>query len=107
MAQTYETETEQLARNVGELLAELATALLSAPAAWHRVLFREGRRKEILARGNQLVLAGLVCLACAVTLTMMLIGLVVFGPLAMWLIAVLVAGVFGVLWFLAPARLRR
>lgn len=33
------------------LLAVLSTALLSAPAAWHRVLFRAGRRYEILRKG--------------------------------------------------------
>src|SRR5690606_8516668 len=49
------------------LLAVLATALLSAPAAWHRMLFREGLRRQILAAGNRVVLAGLVCLALAVT----------------------------------------
>lgn len=37
------------------VLAVLATALLSAPAARHRVLFRAGRRPEILDRGNQVL----------------------------------------------------
>lgn len=89
------------------LLAVLATVLLTAPAAWHRMLFRSGRRKEILHRGNQLVLAGLVCLSLAVTATVMLIGYVVFGPVALWVLAVAVGAAFGYLWFLAPWRLRR
>jgi len=144
-----ETEQEQLARNVNELLSELrvaqagvqilfgfllavvftpmyqdsellvkslhlsavvlatlATVLLSAPAAWHRVLFRKGRRKEMLRHGNHLVLAGLVCLALAVTVTVMLIGKMVFGPIAMWSLGVLIFVSFGYLWFYAPWRLR-
>lgn len=145
-----ETESEQLARNVNELLGELrvaqagvqilfgfllavvftplfdraellvkslhmaavvlavlSTALLSAPAAWHRMLFREGRRPQILQHGNRLVLIGLVCLALAVTFTVMLIGKVVFGMPAMIVLAVVVSVSFGYLWFFAPWRLRR
>lgn len=144
-----ETEREQLARNVNELLSELrvaqagvqilfgfllavvftpvyqrsellvkslhlsavvlatlATVLLSAPAAWHRVLFRAGRRREMLRRGNHLVLAGLVCLALAMTVTVMLIGKMVFGPIAMWSLGVLFSVSFAYLWFFAPWRLR-
>lgn len=88
------------------LLAVLSTALLSAPAAWHRVLFRAGRRYEILRKGNRLVLTGLVCLALAVTVTVALIGKVVFGTPAMITLAVVVALVFGYIWFFAPLRLR-
>ncbi len=92
---------------VAVVLAVLSTALLSAPAAWHRVLFRAGRRYEILRRGNRLVLAGLGCLACAVMVTVALIGKVVFGTVAMILLAVGAAVAFSYLWFIAPWRLRR
>lgn len=88
------------------LLAVLATALLSAPAAWHRMLFREGRRREILRLGNKFVLCGLVCLALAVTVTVALIAKVVFGPVAMIAMGLGVGVVFGVVWFLAPMRMR-
>ncbi|GAA5122803.1 DUF6328 family protein [Haloechinothrix salitolerans] len=92
---------------VAVVLAVLSTALLSAPAAWHRVLFRAGRRREILRRGNRLVLMGLGCLACAVMVTVALIGKVVFGTVAMILLAVGAALAFTYLWFVAPWRLRR
>lgn len=91
---------------VAVLLAVLATALLSAPAAWHRMLFREGRRYEILARGNRIVLAGLACLALAMTVTVALIAKVVFGWIAMLVTAVGVGAVFAGFWFIAPRRLR-
>lgn len=91
---------------VAVLLAVLATALLSAPAAWHRVLFRAGRREEILRLGNRLVVLGLVCLALAVTVTVALIGKAVFGVVAMAILAVVVAAAFAYLWFIAPWRLR-
>ncbi|MBA0124422.1 hypothetical protein H0B56_02570 [Haloechinothrix sp. YIM 98757] len=88
------------------LLAVLATAMLSAPAAWHRVLFRSGRRHEILRYGNRLVLVGLVCIALAVTATIALMVKVIFGLVPMIVIATLVALVFATAWFFAPLRLR-
>lgn len=88
------------------VLAVLSTALLSAPAAWHRVLFRAGRRGEILRVGNRLVLAGLTCLALAVSVTVGLIGKVVFGVVAMSVLSGLSLLVFALLWFVLPMRLR-
>jgi hypothetical protein len=88
------------------MLAVAATALLTAPAAWHRLLFRTGSRERILTVGNKLVLVGVVCLALAITSTVALIAKVVYGVLAMIIVAVLSALIFGVLWFVIPLRLR-
>ncbi|WP_158884447.1 DUF6328 family protein [Amycolatopsis anabasis] len=87
------------------LLAVLSTVLLSAPAAWHRILFRRGARAEILNAGNRSVIAGLVCLAGAVTLTVALIAKVVYGPISMAVVGVLAGGAFAVVWFVLPRRL--
>jgi O-antigen/teichoic acid export membrane protein len=89
------------------LLAVASTALLTAPAAWHRLLFRHGRREEILRAGNSVVIAGLVCLSAAIVTTVALIAKVVFGTLAMVLVAVFVAVLFGLLWYWIPSRLLR
>lgn len=89
------------------LLAVLSTVLLAAPAVWHRVLFRTGHREAILRAGNRSVIAGLVCLAAAVTVTVALIAKVVFGPVAMAVVGVFAGLLFGLLWFVLPARLRR
>lgn len=86
-------------------LAVAATALLTAPAAWHRLLFRTGSRERILTVGNRLVLVGLVCLALAITSTVALIAKVVYGGIAMVIMAVLCLLIFGVLWFVMPFRL--
>lgn len=87
------------------LVTASATALLTAPAVWHRLLFRAGRRTEILRVGNRLVIAGLVCLAVAVTLTVALIGKVVYGPIAMIVLGCLVGAMFAALWFVVPRLL--
>jgi len=89
------------------VLAAFATALLTAPAAWHRILFRGGRREEILRTGNRAVLAGLVCLAAAVTVVVALIAKVVYGPVAMGFVGGVVGLLFLVLWFIVPRMLDR
>ncbi|NIJ14824.1 MFS family permease [Saccharomonospora amisosensis] len=87
------------------LVTASATALLTAPAVWHRLLFRAGRRTAILRVGNKVVIAGLACLAVAVTLTVALIGKVVYGPVAMIVLGGLVGVLFAVLWFVVPRLL--
>ncbi|EHR53607.1 hypothetical protein SacmaDRAFT_5491 [Saccharomonospora marina XMU15] len=87
------------------LVTASATALLTAPAVWHRLLFRAGRRTAILRVGNKVVIAGLACLAVAVTLTVALIGKVVYGPIAMIVLGGLVGVLFAVLWFVVPRLL--
>jgi hypothetical protein len=87
------------------VLAVASTALLTAPAAWHRLLFRTGSRERILTVGNRLVLVGVVCLALAITSTVALIAKVVYGEIAMIVMAVLSVLIFGILWFVMPMRL--
>jgi hypothetical protein len=88
------------------LLAVSATALLTAPAVWHRILFRQGRRDDILRVGNRMVLAGLVCLAAAISVTAALIALVVLGGVAVVVATVFACLLFGGLWFTFPFLLR-
>lgn len=89
------------------VLAAMSTALLTSPAAWHRLLFRTGRREQILRAGNRAVLAGLVCLAAAITDTVALIAKVVYGPVAMGVVGGLVGVAFIVLWFVVPKLISR
>ncbi|MGH3587175.1 MAG: DUF6328 family protein [Pseudonocardiaceae bacterium] len=88
------------------LLAVAATALLSATAAWHRVLFRRSQREEILRSANQMAIGGLICVAGAVAATFGLVVDVVLGH--RWATAIVVAAAlaFVLLWFVLPFRLR-
>ncbi|CAM3292662.1 DUF6328 domain-containing protein [Kibdelosporangium persicum] len=88
------------------LFATAATALLTAPASWHRILFRHGRREHIISVANKLAVSGLVCLAFAVTGTVLLIGEIVFGGWPAVLFAVLTAIGFSLLWLIVPWRER-
>lgn len=91
---------------VAVLFATAAVALLTAPASWHRVLFRHGRRETIIAVANKLAVGGLICLAFAVTGTVLLIGEMVLGGWGAVVVGVLTAIGFGTLWLFIPWRKR-
>ncbi|MCK2238594.1 MULTISPECIES: DUF6328 family protein [unclassified Crossiella] len=88
------------------LFAAAAVALLTAPAAWHRVLFRRGKRERIINAANRFTVLGLGALAFALTGTVLLLGEVIIGGWAGIALGVAAAIGFGVLWFLVPFRQR-
>ncbi|MBW4716947.1 DUF6328 family protein [Saccharothrix obliqua] len=88
------------------LFAAGAVALLTAPAAWHRVLFRRGRREDVIEVANRFALAGLGLLAIAMAGTILLLGEIVVGGWVAVALGVLAALFFGTLWFLLPWRER-
>ncbi|MPZ79322.1 MAG: hypothetical protein GEV28_02580 [Actinophytocola sp.] len=92
---------------IAVLFATTAVALLTAPAAWHRMLFRQGERPMIIEVANRLAISGLACLAVAMTFTVLLLTDAVVGAWAAIVIAVFAAGLFATLWFLLPLRRRR
>ncbi|MET0233377.1 MAG: DUF6328 family protein [Kibdelosporangium sp.] len=91
---------------VAMMFATAATAFLTAPASWHRVLFRHGKRERIINVANKLAVSGLICLAVAVTGTVLLIGEVVIGGWGAVVVGVLTAIGFSLLWLIIPWRER-
>jgi hypothetical protein len=88
------------------LLSALATALLLAPVAFHRILFRL-RRKEFLVRAaNVLAIAGLAAVALAVTTTVALVLSYVLPGLPAVVITAILLAVFAGLWFAFPLSRR-
>lgn len=85
----------------------MSVALLAAPAAWHRVLFRKGQRERIVEVANVLAVTGMACLAVAMTATVLLLTDVVIGGWGAVVIGVVTAALFGILWFVMPALIRR
>ena len=97
---------EQTVHLIAIIFATAAVALLTAPAAWHRVLFRRGQRPQILRVANVLAVAGLACLAIAMTATVLLLFKVVAGPVIGAIVAAATALTFGLLWFFLPLHTR-
>ncbi len=88
------------------IFATVAVALLSAPAAWHRVLFRQGERPVIIEMANRFAIGGMVCLAVSMVFTVLLLTSQVLGTWGGVTISVCAAALFGTLWFLLPVRRR-
>jgi len=84
------------------LCAAAAVAFLTAPAAWHRVLFRQGRRDDVVRYGNTFALVGLAFLALAMTGTVLLLVEVVLGGWPAIVVGALAFVVFTGLWFVMP-----
>ncbi|MGH3697579.1 MAG: DUF6328 family protein [Pseudonocardiaceae bacterium] len=100
------SDLQRYAHLVAVLFAVVSVALMTAPAAWHRLLFRQGRRAEILQVSNRFAIAGLGCLAVAMSSTVFLLADVVLGDWPAILACALTAVCFGVLWFALPLHRR-
>lgn len=84
------------------LCAAVAVAFFTAPAAWHRVLFRQGRREDVVRWGNRFALTGLAFLALAMTGTVLLMAEVILGLWASVVVGVLAFLLFASVWFAWP-----
>ena len=89
---------------VDVLVLAAASAFIIAPVAWHRVLFRQQMKDEIVQAANRLAQCGLLFLAAGVVCSIMLVvDLAISRSAAIfWAIT---AGVFiAVLWAVLPLR---
>jgi uncharacterized protein DUF6328 len=80
----------------------VSTACLIAPTATHRLRFHKHDRRYVIDSANKLLIAGLVFLALAIILAVMLITDYLFGGAARWIWPGIVALVIAVLWFVRP-----
>jgi hypothetical protein len=88
------------------LCTAIATALLMAPSAQHRVLWREGVRERRLELGNTLTIAGLIFLVPAMVGAVFVVSDFIFGLGAAVVVTLLLTFFFALLWFALPLRYR-
>jgi Family of unknown function (DUF6328) len=88
------------------LCTTVATVLLIAPSAHHRILWRGGVREQRLALGNMLTIAGLIFLLPAIVGVVFVITAFIFGLTAAVVVTGLFALFFVLLWFVLPLRYR-
>lgn len=84
------------------LSTALATALLVAPTANHRLLFRKREKAYIVAVANRLAIAGLALLALSMCSVVLLVTGVVFGTRPAVITTAFAAAILTVLWFVVP-----
>ena len=87
---------------VALLAATVATALLIAPAAQHRVLFRQQDKEALLHRSNRSAFAGLVVLALAVCAALLLVVDTLFDRTQAWVTAGAMAALLIWWWMAVP-----
>lgn len=81
------------------LTAAVSSALLIAPAAYHRIMFQQGEKERILRYASRGAVAGLAFLALSMSGAVMLVTSFLFGDVTAGLMTAVVALLFGVLWF--------
>ena len=84
------------------LLAALSTALLLAPVAYHRLVFRQHLKERLVRMANGMAIAGLVAVALAVTAAVLLVVSFVDGGAPAIIVGFFIAILFTTLWFAVP-----
>jgi len=80
----------------------IATALLIAPSAHHRLEWRQGDKEHLLVVSNRLAIAGTGFLALAIAGTVFVVTDVLFEVTSAAVLAAATAAVFGWLWYAIP-----
>jgi hypothetical protein len=89
------------------LMTGAAAMLLIAPSAQHRVLFRCGDKHHLVRLANRYALAGLACVALAITGALAFVADVVFGSSFAALAGAVAALACGWCWYGQPLLRRR
>jgi Family of unknown function (DUF6328) len=88
------------------ILAAVATALLLAPVAYHRLVFRRGEKERLVRAANVLAIRGLITVGLAVSSSVLLVVGFVAGYSTGGVISGLALVMFALLWFALPLARR-
>jgi putative flippase GtrA len=97
--------TERRVYFAAVIAAAVSSLLLIAPAANHRLLFRDHTRERLLRAANRVVVAGLLVLALGIGLSLFLVASVVYGTTAAVVTSAAIGALIGFAWFLFPRLL--
>ena len=104
----FTTKFEKLSHAQRELyvaslvLSAIATALLLAPVAYHRLVFRHHRKEQLVKDANMLAIAGLAAVGLDISAAVLLVVSYVDRGATVVLITLFVVCLFAVLWFVLP-----
>jgi hypothetical protein len=91
---------------VSLLLAATSTALLLAPVAYHRLVFRQHRKEQLVKDANIMAILGLGSVGLAVSAAVLLVLSYVVKGLPAVVITIGVVCLFAGLWFALPLARR-
>jgi hypothetical protein len=84
------------------LCAAVATALLIAPSAYHRLDWRRGDKEHLLVVSNRLAISGTAFLALAISGAVFVVTDMLFDPTSAAVVAAATAAFFGWFWYGLP-----
>jgi len=84
------------------LCAAVATALLIAPSAYHRLEWRQGDKEHLLIVSNRFAIAGTTFLALSISGTVFVVTDMLFDKTSAAVVAGLTAAFFGWFWYGMP-----
>lgn len=89
------------------VLTALASALLIAPSAYHRLEFRQNDKAHVVRVANRFAIAGFGFLACAMTAAVLFVTNFLYSSVMAIVTSVAAAIVFSTLWYVLPLGRRR
>jgi MFS family permease len=89
------------------VLAAVSTALLLGPVAYHRMVFRRRQKEQLVRAASAMAVLGLAAVGLAVSFAVLLVTSYVTTALPAALITILIAALFGGLWFAFPLARHR
>jgi hypothetical protein len=93
---------EKAAFFVAFLATSVASALLIAPSAFHRLEWRAKDKEHLLEISNRLTIAGMAFLALAICAAVFLIADYIYNPIAAIALTSLTLVLYGGLWYAVP-----
>ena len=84
------------------ICAAVASVLLTAPSALHRILFRERDKEWMIVTANRLAITGTVFLAVAVTCAAFLVIELIYGSRIAAVVAAGLGGLLLTVWYAVP-----
>ena len=87
---------------VAFIATAVSTVLLIAPSSYHRLRWRQHDKERLLVTSNALTIAGLACLAIAITSVVFVITDFLFHRAWAAMFAALIAACFLLLWYGLP-----
>ena len=88
------------------LLAAISTALLLAPVAYHRLVFRQHQKEQLVKDANVMAVLGLGAVGLAISAAVLLVLSYVARGLPAVIITVFIVCLFAGLWFALPLARR-
>jgi hypothetical protein len=97
------TEFQKIIYIVALMTAAFATAMIISPVAFHRALFRQGRKPELVRFAHRMATAGLGFMLISMVASIMLIAAYLLSTLIASILTAVAAAWFLTFWAIFPA----